>query len=232
MKKNWTMKLAVLMAVLTMCSACFVSETYAKYITSGTANDTARVAKFGVTVACNDAKIFEKTYKKDDSTFTLSENSVVSTEKVVAPGTTGSFAGFSITGTPEVAVKVTYTLDKLDLTGWAYSGSEYFPIIIKVNDATYGLSGMKDGDGNAATNAYADVTALKAGLKTAIEDYSKVYEAGTDLSTITTDDVAITWAWAFEGNDDVKDTYLGDQAAAGNASVIDLTVTCTVTQID
>ena len=52
------------------------------------------------------------------------------------------------------------------------------------------------------------------------------------MSTIGANAPAISWKWAFEGNDNVKDTYLGDQAAAGNAATISLSVTATVTQID
>ena len=52
------------------------------------------------------------------------------------------------------------------------------------------------------------------------------------MNGIGGDAPAISWAWAFTGNDDDKDTYLGDQAAAGNAATISLDVTATVTQID
>ena len=65
-----------------------------------------------------------------------------------------------------------------------------------------------------------------------IATFTKDYAAGTNLSTISTDAPAISWTWAFSGNDDVKDTYLGDRAAAGNAATISLEVTVTVTQID
>ena len=50
---------------------------------------------------------------------------------------------------------------------------------------------------------------------------------------------AVSWEWAYENvagakmtQTDEKDTYLGDQAAAGNAASIQLTVQTTVTQID
>ena len=51
MKKNWTMRVALLIVALALITSCFVSGTYAKYVTSTTASDSARVAKFGVQLA-------------------------------------------------------------------------------------------------------------------------------------------------------------------------------------
>lgn len=121
-KKNWTMRAAVLMLALVLITSCFVGGTFAKYVTSGSGTDSARVAKFGVTVSAN-GDVFAKEYDTDDQTVvgTIAK-SVISTDKVVAPGTTsnGDFVAATITGTPEVAVRVSYKLDAatLQLENW------------------------------------------------------------------------------------------------------------------
>ena len=220
MKKNKMMRLASFLLIAVLLTTCAISGTFAKYVTSGNGSDTARVAKFGVTVT-GTADTFKETYANDDSSFALEANTVVSTENVVAPGTSGSMAAFTITGTPEVAVRVEFegTLELGD--EWADSASAYYcPIEVTVGDTTF-----KGTD-------YASADLFEADVNAKIATYSKDYAAGTDLSTIDTDAPEISWAWAFEGNDDAKDTYLGDQAAEGNAATISLDVTATVTQID
>lgn len=223
------MRVAIVLVALTLITSCFVGGTLAKYVTEGKGEDTARVAKFGVVVEGTGAA-FSEEYEKDDDTFDLDDNTVVSSVKVVAPGTGGSLAAFTITGTPEVAVNVAFTGAVNFGENWVYNdGTEdfeddyYCPIEITVG--TEVLKGT----------AYADIQEFEAAIKAAIDAYTKDYVAGTDLSLIDEDDVpAISWAWAFEDddNDDVKDTYLGDQAADDKAATIEIEVTVTVTQID
>ena len=220
MKKNKMMRIASVLLVAVILTTCAISGTFAKYVTSGNGSDNARVAKFGVTVT-GTADTFKETYAKDDTGFTLAANSVVSTEDVVAPGTSGSMAAFTITGTPEVAVRVAFA-GRLELGDkWEDEGNAYYcPIEVTVGDATF------------KGTSYASADEFEAAVNAKIATYSKDYAAGTDLSTIGGDAPAISWNWAFEGNDNDKDTYLGDQAAAGNAATISLDVTATVTQID
>lgn len=220
MKKNKMMRIASVLLVAVILTTCAISGTFAKYVTSGNGSDSARVAKFGVTVN-GTADTFKKTYAKDDTSSTLAANTVVSTEDVVAPGTSGSMAAFTITGTPEVAVRVEFegTLELGDK--WVDSASAYYcPIEVTVGDTTF-----KGTD-------YDSAVLFEAAVNAKIATYSKDYAAGKDLSSIGADAPAISWKWAFEDNDDVKDTYLGDQAAAGNAAEISLAVAATVTQID
>ena len=220
MKKNKMMRIASVLLVAVILTTCAISGTFAKYVTSGNGADSARVAKFGVTVS-GTADTFKETYAKDDSSFILAANSVVSTEDVVAPGTSGSMAAFTLTGTPEVAVRVEFagTLELGDK--WVDSASAYYcPIEVTVGDTTF--------KGTDYTSAGLFETAVNDKIAT----FSKDYEANKDLTTIGADAPEISWAWAFEGNDDTKDTYLGDQAAEGNAATISLDVTATVTQID
>lgn len=222
MKKNKMMRIASVLLVAVILTTCAISGTYAKYVTSGNGSDTARVAKFGVTVT-GTANTFKETYPKDDTSVTLIGNSVVSTEDVVAPGTSGSMAAFTITGTPEVAVKVAFT-GTLELgEKWVdESGHYYCPIEITVGGMTF-----KGKD-------YTSADLFETAVNDKIAGYTNNYEAGTDLNTgaVSNNAPAISWKWAFEGNSDDNDTYLGKQAADGNAAKISLAVTATVTQID
>ncbi|MGN1319960.1 MAG: hypothetical protein ACI4U6_02460 [Acutalibacteraceae bacterium] len=214
MKKNKIMRIAAVLLVAVILTTCAISGTFAKYVTSTPGSDSARVAKFGVTVT-GTADTFEKTYAKDDMGFTLAANTVVSTTDVVAPGTDGSMAAFNLTGIPEVAVNVAFT-GTLELGDkWVDSDSNYYcPIEITVGSTTF-----KGTD-------YASADEFETAVNNEIADYTQDYEANTDLSTIGVDAPAISWKWPFAG-DDVKDTYLGNQAAT-----ISLDVTATVTQID
>ncbi|MGN0165548.1 MAG: hypothetical protein ACI39R_05140 [Lachnospiraceae bacterium] len=232
-KKSTLIKVATLLMVLALGTTCFTSGTLAKYVTSNNGGDSARVAKFGVTVTANGETFAEEYDTHDQSVAATIAQSVVSStdengnqDKVVAPGTSGDMASMTLTGTPEVAVRVSYDAT-LELTGWTTDGTdEYCPIEIEVNSTVYKIGG-NDTEGNTITT----VDELETAVKTAIENYSQDYEANTDLSTVS---VSVSWAWPFSTGDenDVKDTALGNRAAAGNAATIKLTVKTTVTQID
>lgn len=235
-KKNWTLRAAVLMLALVLITSCFVGGTLAKYVTSGSGTDSARVAKFGVTVTAN-GDVFAKEYDTNDQTVvgTIAK-SVISTDKVVAPGTTsnGDFVAATITGTPEVAVRVSYKLDaaSLQLENWKDADDEFYcPLVFRVknNNGNTVISGME----------FQTAEAMKAALVNAVAAYTKDYAPGTDLSGKAAETLTISWEWPFETGADgdkpannVKDTFLGDEAAAGRAATVSLTLATTVTQID
>ena len=186
MKKNKMMRIASVLLVAVILTTCAISGTFAKYVTSGNGSDNARVAKFGVTVT-GTADTFKETYAKNDTGFTLAANSVVSTEDVVAPGTSGFLAAFTITGTPEVAVRVSFagTLELGDK--WEDEGNAYYcPIEVTVGDATF------------KGTSYASADEFEAAVNAKIATYTKDYEANTDLSGIGANAPAISWKWAFE----------------------------------
>ena len=220
-KKNVLMRSAGLLLVLVLVTSCFVGSTFAKYTVGGTGSDTARVAKFGVNVTAN-GTIFAREYATDDRSAGTIIKSVISTDKVVAPGTKGNMASMTLTGTPEVAVRVSYAVNKFELKGWTTDGTtEYCPLVFTVGTASYKI-------GDAGITSVSD---LQDKVKAAITAYSKDYEANTDLSGVGTDSLKVSWAWAFEG-DDAKDTALGSRAAEDKAATVELEITTTVTQID
>lgn len=218
MKKTKLMRAALLLLVLTLITSCFVGGTFAKYTTSGIGQDTARVAKWGVVITANGAT-FANTYATDtENVAGTIANSVVSANKVVAPGTKGNMVGMTITGTPEVAVSVSYAAN-FKVEGWTVGDNFYCPLQIKVGSIMI--------DGASFNNA----AAFENAVNTEISTYSKNYAAGTDLSTASVTTPSVSWEWPFSVNeaDDTKDTALGNLETAPTVS---LTVTTTVDQIN
>ncbi len=235
MKKNRLMRASVLLLVLTLVTSCFVGGTFAKYVSEGEGEDSARVAKWGVKVEVT-GDGFHETYGKNDQNTTIPGDnsiSVSATEKVVAPGTKGTFGGVTITGTPEVAVKVD-TIATVDLSGWnvADGGEFYCPLVFKIGDQT--INGLDYSSSNAGGEG-----SFESAIKTAIQKATtKVYQAGTNLEEVGAD-ITYSWEWPFENatgkaanQSDELDTLLGNNAADGNAPTINITVTTTVTQVD
>lgn len=223
MKKNKMMRTASVLLVLTLLTVCVISGTFAKYVTKAEGTDTARVAKWGVSIT-SDGNTFANEYATDDQDVvgTISK-SVISTDKkdVVAPGTKGSLANMTIAGTPEVAVDVKYegafTLDD----NWTVDGDFYCPLIIKV-----GQTEIKQG----ATVGDVKVTSaatFNQAVNNTINAYSKQCAPNTNLG----ETLSISWEWPFSSSDanDTKDTALGNATTPGNVT---LAVKATVTQID
>lgn len=219
MKKNKMMRTASVLLVLTLLTVCVISGTFAKYTTTANGTDTARVAKFGVNITANGAT-FAQSYAKDDEAYTISNATVVSGtqgEKVVAPGTKGEMAKMTLTGTPEVAVRVSYegTFELDD--NWTGANRQFYcPLQIKVGDTTI--------NGATATSK----TDLETKVNNAIKAYSKDYAAGTDLSSVGDGSLAISWEWPYSV-DDTSDTILGNATTPAH---ITLAVQTRVTQID
>ena len=219
--KNKFMRIAAVALMLCLVTTCAISGTFAKYTTEGTATDTARVAKWGITVTAPTDEAFAKKY---NDTASESGVKVVSTTEVVAPGTNGTLPTPVIAGTAEVAVEVivsaTITLDK-----WTTDGTdEYCPIEFTVGEKTYGIYGTEGANYVKCT----DVADLKNKVETAISATIS-YDANATIAAIAVP----TWAWAFTTGDanDAKDTKLGARAADDNAPTITYSITVTVNQV-
>lgn len=210
MKKNNALRVAAGLVVAVLLSTCLVSGTYAKYTTHGASSDSARVAKFGVTVTPTNGSMFSATYASDTASYTTG-NTVSATTKVIAPGTSGNLTGVTLSGTPEVAVSVTNEAN-VRLTGWG----NHCPLVVTVGDHDIRCTGTID--------------EFKAAIKSAIEEYHAEYAPGTDLSTKTDAAPVVTWKWEYDTSDaqDAEDTTLGN---AGTAD-ISIDIDTTVTQID
>lgn len=222
--KNKTMRIAAVLLALTLMTSCFVGGTFAKYTTGTNGFDQARVAKWGVTVSL-DKTMFGDAYEDvlGDATWTAGEDSMDITvqakdkgDKVVAPGTKGSLGGFTVGGTPEVDVEVTYTAT-LTLEGWTVEGNDYCPIIFTVNGVKYYI-GMGTVTVGGTDYEPTNVATLKAVVEAAIIDSSAYYHTNTNLSDVS-DDLTVSWEWEYEkttvpSQDDALDTKLGSQTPA------------------
>lgn len=221
MKKNFAMRIAACLLVVTMLSLCMVSYTYAKYTTtSAKAEASAKVAKWGIEMTVTgDELVYDDDKVTEDATLTVLANDLA------APGTYEKLTTFTLTGAPEV--KYTITVDAvLDLVGWEVNGSYYCPLLITVDDFPI--------FGNDYTSAADFKAAVIAAINKSIcgeDDGSATYDAGTAVPE-TANEVLIDWTWAFEGNVDAYDTVLGNNAANGNPATITFSLQVTVTQED
>lgn len=234
MKRNRWMRAGGLLLVLTLITSCFVGGTFAKYVSEAQGDDTARVAKWGVVVTVT-GDGFKTSYGKDYAYSNVEGDTVISSteEKVVAPGTKGTFGGVEITGKPEVAVKIETTAD-VDLSGWNVAdGDEFYcPLVFTIGDKT--INGL-DYSRSTAGGEGSFENAIKDAIQKAT---TKEVEANTDLTAIG-EDITYSWEWPFENakgdvanQSDELDTKLGNNAANGNAPTVSITVKTTVTQIN
>ena len=235
MKKNKMMRIASVLLVAVLLTTSAISGTFAKYVTTESGSDSARVAKWGVTVEAESFDMFTNKYATNDTTATFTGSYSVESadgKDVFAPGTKGTFANFAITGTPEVAVDVAVDATVTVSGDWMVNGDFYCPIVITVGDTA--ICGLKFNNASDFADA----------IDEAIEGYSKQYAPNQDLSAIDAN-FDISWEWAFEDADhvalncecvagaqtDAKDTALGDKAVAGDLAIA-IGVKITVTQID
>ncbi len=214
MKKNKIMRIASVLLVAVLLSTCAISGTFAKYVTTVSGTDTARVAEWGIKLGANhDVDTFEAKY--DSSVDAGADN-------VVAPGTTES-AVYQLQGAPEVSYDVRFTLDNIteiylgegtytypsgydaSMSVTVASGSEYYPIkwTVKLETTNGDITGegLKSGD-----NEFDTLTLAKVAIDKTIVTFAPNEECDVKLT--------ITWEWDFDdngnGTNDAKDTVLGD----------------------
>ena len=225
MKKGVFPRIAAVLMILTLLSTCVVCGTFAKYVTEGSTTATARVAKWGVTIAAqaddSTGNAFLKEYAADTEGTGLTM-SVSADTAVVAPGTSGVLGTVGVSGTPEVAVMVTFgapdSKQVLDLgDNWMVGADFYCPLIFTVGETKI--------DGST----YESAEELEEAVATAIVDKNTYFEAGKDLSTAeVAGGVTIAWEWPISVND-TNDTALGN---AETPATITLNLSVTVEQVD
>lgn len=171
MEKNKTMKMILITLLIAMIALVLVSGTYAKYTSSASGSDTARVAKWSFTVGGTDI-VAENTFTFDlfktiKDTDGKTETDVVSAnaDKVIAPGTSGSF-DLVLENKSETSAKygITYTV----------TNTASIPVQFSVNG--------KDWTDNLANVVESDTDTKLA--------------ANNGTKTIT-----IQWKWAYDGDD-------------------------------
>lgn len=206
--------LAILVLAISI-TAFSVAGTYAKYTSTDTISDKARVARWNINELVN-VSLFEDTYNSGSVRNLDDDTSVID---VIAPGTKGSY-DFKLEG----AVETNYTI-KANVTA----------------EETNGLEGrvvyyLKDGD--TVLNSDTSLAGLKSAIE-ALYDGTTIYAAGNlEEKTYT-----IEWEWVFEktttveeqtvvdATNDSTDTALGNASAEGtNVPEVEITVDFVVTQ--
>lgn len=245
-KKHWTLRAAGLLFALVLITSCFVGGTFAKYVTSKSASDSARVAKFGVVIEAQDNTAFKTTYATDDAGVRVGANSVdtSTTDSLVAPGTKEDNAVIlSITGEPEVAVHVALSMTGTDVV---LKAGTYFDLTTANPIDKFTLTEpyypvvftLKKGDTKLASGTISDINTKLSALS---KDCAPGTDLGAEFGTYT-----LSWEWAFENagiaKKDQADTLLGTLATSatavpgvgvGNYSpLVHLELAATVTQID
>lgn len=240
MKKNVMMRVAAMLLVCVLASTCGISGTFAKYVTTGSGSDFARVAKWGVEINAKNNALFTDMYETevDANKGIFTGNFTVDSangEDVVAPGTKGTVTDISITGTPEVAVEVKVESTVTLTDNWIVNGDFYCPLIITIG--TTKICGLDYTGANAAEN-------FAAAIKTAIDAYSAKYDPNKNLAEVADGtNLDISWEWAFDNaahliahpscdkQTDEKDTALGNLAVEADRRIT-IALVITVTQVD
>ena len=207
MKKNKAMRSASVLLVATLLTTSVISGTLAKYTTQDAAEDTARVAKWGVELQAI-GNLYGDTYKdrivtENDTTATV--QSVDKTADVVAPGTqnTEGFT-FSLKGKPEVDGTITTTITSQNIFLKAGTYGIMIPVDSEVVTAANfdELSGLytKSGNSYSAATAYAASTkyyTLEDYVEVSANYYPVVYNlAGNTSYTGTTTEDSLNLAAA------------------------------------
>lgn len=243
-KKHWTLRAAGLLFALVLITSCFVGGTFAKYVTSKSASDIARVARFGVVIEAHDNTAFKTTYDTVDAGASVSFNSVATTttDSLVAPGTGEDNAvTFSITGQPEVAVHVALSMTGTDVV---LNAGTYPDLTTAAARDTFTLKNDYHPITYTLTKNGAATPVVKGNLNDIVDYLNKRsgnYPAKTDL-TSEIGEYELSWEWKFEGGNDQADTLLGTLAASGPTGLgvdptkysplVHLELAATVTQID
>lgn len=200
-------RICIIMLSLALITMSFAFMTVAKYATTKNKTDSARVAKFGVTLAADGRSSFDNEYlsEENDGSASITVKSE-SGDNVVAPGTSDpEGVTFTIKGTPEVATTVKITMDiTRDVflkTGIDNMG---FPTYYCPVQFTFW-----EGDTPLFTGPIYEVEQY---VENATKD--SYFPPNTDLSTT----YKLTWEWDYEQDSTIDDydTILGDLAAGLN----------------
>ncbi len=203
MKKN-TKKIATMLLVAVVAvGSYFVSGTYAKYTSGSTGTATARVAKWefkvsGNNISANNTFTFNLFDTLNEEDTTTVESDVVAandTDKIIAPGTGGSF-DIVLLNSSEVSAK--YGID------YTVTNNSSIPVEFKVGDGAWSSS---------LTDVVADNVTTKltpnGGTATITVNWRWAYERGDAPHT----------------TEDANDTILGNAGTGTITVQADVTAT-------
>ena len=216
MKTNKMMRIASVLLVAVLLSTCAISGTFAKYVTTASGNDSARVAKWGFGTASID---FENLFASSYTNVAAGSDEMA----IIAPGTEGEVSfQFISTGNPEVD----YTFEVDAKTNSSCDDS------IELNTNIQWALATSETKDNAAWGTF---EALLESIEALSGDASgsKIYTAGSQLPAIVNEEYIIMWKWPYgDGTTDTPDNTLGDAAATSNTDlIVKLAVSISATQV-
>ena len=238
-KFNKKKKMLVILSIVLMLTMVvgMGAFTFAKYVTTHTADDQANTAQWGFVITADASDLFGTDYTLSgtgtSATVVETGNGVAvkatGTGNVVAPGTTGSMT-FSISGKAEVLAQVS-----LEWTETADIHLDaYYPVKWTITESVSGTPVCEN------AKLFDALTELKSSVDGTIEP-----------GTVVNKTYVISWAWAFDsGNnqwnqwdtvlgllaggktvEQINDIYKENTVTAGNYSTsIDFGFTVTVAQ--
>ena len=212
MKKIKSYRMVGGLALLAIIALIAIANTYARYTTSVSGTDSARVAHWKVNTTNNIKDLFAASYTKVAPG--------TESEGIIAPGTSGSFS-FSIDGAVETAYTLEVKASGEDKVNGAVEGYNPIKYSFKVSDNTENLQ-----DNSTVEKTDLSFEQLKEAINSI--DNGEEHSAGTIKPKIYT----IGWAWEIDGNNE-KDTELGNLVSEVDSDKkVSLSVSIVATQAD
>lgn len=213
MKKNKMMRIASVLLVVTLLTTCSIFGTFAKYTTSDSGSDSARVAKWGVTAVVS-GDLFGDDYATGSNSATAgmisatytgsvdnhTSGSTAGDKKIVAPGT-NNLTGVTITinGTPEVKNTVAFTSTAANNKNiYLKGGSSGNAVEYGTMVAVTGITKDNFGDGTYYTEATAGGTTTYTQAPTWSDEHDQYYELH-DAVELAADYYPVVWTVTKDG---------------------------------
>jgi hypothetical protein len=220
LNKNFIMRVAGTLLIVTLLTTTLVSGTFAKSVTVNSGSDIAIVAKNGVKIEVS-GSLFADTYKnvqKENKSGKTSETALVvksnNGDNMISTGEKNKDDGLVITveGKPETDIYLDFGISNYCSDIWLGNGiypdmtsgdvyDEKFDVasdVFTLSNAYYPIKYTLTQTNNKETKTLVESGNL-ANVKNEIKSFEKTYKADTDLAEeIGT--LKLTWKWDFNQN--------------------------------
>lgn len=210
MKKNLVFKLGLFCAALVLVATCFVTNAWAKYTTTVSATDTAKVAKWSVAFKAGDTTVSQNTeielFKTEMSNIYPNDHehyaeNVHDGKALIAPGSTGTFV-LEFSSLSQVAVSYAVALTENSTSVVIAEGPDAGTYTIPLKWSVT----VTDQDSTPIAS-YTDQASLEDCFAE-VEAFTLQATDGTNAKKLI---VSITWRWEYSVSEaqDKIDTILG-----------------------
>ena len=216
-KKLKTNKWTAILVALVLVTSLFVGGTIARYVTSTSSEDEARVAVWGINEVGTTMDLFENEYTIDGSG-ELKAKSADETEDIIAPGLNGA-SQFKIVNTstlkPEVMYEIAISLDDSEI---ADEIKNHPGIQWKVDEGEWGT-----------WEEFKTELLSLSGDPSGVKTYAPL-DVNHEFANGKTHTVA--WQWIMDSGYDAEDTTMGNYAAETGDITAKLSIEITARQTD